>query len=157
MDYVNFIRSKVGHEKIFLNFAAGILPDEFGRILLQKRADKEVWDFPGGCMELGEYAVETLLREFKEETTLEVEPVRFLGAYTNCQVSYPNGDEAQAVGLIYEVAAKQDLTGIERVKTEESLELRFFSQEEIEVLTLEGPHSRAIIEDYFLGTYPLRR
>ena len=41
MDYISYIRSKVGQEKIFLNFSAGILADEDGRILLQLRGDNQ--------------------------------------------------------------------------------------------------------------------
>ena len=31
MDYISYIRSKVGHDKVILNFAGGILADEEGR------------------------------------------------------------------------------------------------------------------------------
>lgn len=41
MDYISYIRSKVGHDKVILNFADGILADEEGRVLLQLRGDKK--------------------------------------------------------------------------------------------------------------------
>lgn len=47
-DYISYIRSKVGHDKIFLNFSAGILTDDQGRLLLQKRSDNGKWGLPGG-------------------------------------------------------------------------------------------------------------
>lgn len=47
-DYISYIRSKVGHDKIILNFAGGIMMDSKGRVLLQLRADKETWAIPGG-------------------------------------------------------------------------------------------------------------
>ena len=43
MDYISYIRSKVGHDKVILNFAGGILADEDGRVLLQLRGDKKTW------------------------------------------------------------------------------------------------------------------
>lgn len=75
MDYIRWIREKVGHEKIMLNFVSGCLRDKQGKLLLQKRADKNLWGFPGGAIELeyvsGELSVgdeETVeLRYFKED------------------------------------------------------------------------------------------
>ena len=51
-DYISYIRSKVGHDKVILNFAGGLLADEEGRVLLQLRGDKKTWAIPGGAMEL---------------------------------------------------------------------------------------------------------
>ena len=68
MDYISFIRSRVGHEKVILNFAGGILANEEGKILLQLRGDKKTWAIPGGAMELGESSLDTCRREFFEET-----------------------------------------------------------------------------------------
>lgn len=63
-DYISYIRSKVGHDKIMLNFVGGILTDEAGRVLLQLRGDMHTWGLPGGAMELGESSVDTCKREF---------------------------------------------------------------------------------------------
>ncbi len=65
MDYIKYIRSKVGNDKIILNFSGGILCID-GKILLQRRADKNKWGLPGGAIELGESAYEALEREFLE-------------------------------------------------------------------------------------------
>ncbi len=48
MDYIYYIRSKVGHDKVILTFAGGILADDEGRVLLQLRGDKKTWSIPGG-------------------------------------------------------------------------------------------------------------
>ncbi len=72
-DYINWIRSKVGHEKIILVFAGGCLFNNGGKVLLQKRGDFGKWGFPGGAIELGEKPEEAAIREFKEETGLGVE------------------------------------------------------------------------------------
>lgn len=42
-DYIKWIRSKVGHEKVILVFAGGCVFDECGRVLLQKRGDSGNW------------------------------------------------------------------------------------------------------------------
>ena len=78
MDYISYIRSKVGHDRVILNFAGGILADEEGRVLLQLRGDKKTWAIPGGAMELGETSLQAAVREFHEETGNAVEAKRLL-------------------------------------------------------------------------------
>lgn len=88
-DYISYIRSKVGHDKVLLTFAGGILSDDEGRVLLQLRGDKKTWAIPGGSMELGESTLDTAKREFFEETGIQVEAVRFLNVYSNFEESIP--------------------------------------------------------------------
>ena len=52
--------------------AAAIIINEKGQILLQRRADRDKWGLPGGCQELGERFQDTVIREVKEETNLDV-------------------------------------------------------------------------------------
>jgi ADP-ribose pyrophosphatase YjhB (NUDIX family) len=55
-----------------------------GKVLLSKRAvapRRGHWDLPGGFLEEGEEPLEGLVREFLEETGLEVRPVEFLGTH----------------------------------------------------------------------------
>ncbi len=53
-NYIQWIRSKVGHEKIILVFAGGCIFNDKGEVLLQRRGDTNKWGFPGGAIELGE-------------------------------------------------------------------------------------------------------
>lgn len=123
-DYIKWIRSKVGHDTIFLNFVGGVIRDQEGRILLQRRADKNKWGFPGGAMELGESAKETAIREIKEETGLDVEVSKLIGIYTAYYDEYPNGDRAQTIAIFLEF----NVTGGQIIESnEETLELRYFA------------------------------
>jgi ADP-ribose pyrophosphatase YjhB (NUDIX family) len=53
-----------------------------GRVLLQLRADDEMWCLPGGFSDPNESPDETVVRETREETGLAVEPNDFVGVYT---------------------------------------------------------------------------
>ena len=44
-DYIRWIRSKVGHEKIILTFTGGCIFYNQGKVLLQRRGDSNKWGF----------------------------------------------------------------------------------------------------------------
>jgi len=153
-DYISYIRSKVGHDKVLLTFAGGILSDDEGRVLLQLRGDKKTWAIPGGSMELGESTLDTAKREFFEETGIQVEAVRFLNVYSNFEESYPNGDKVQTIVMIYEFKALEDFD-ISDFHNEETLRLRFFSKEEIAELESVSDKHRLMLEEYFTNSFAM--
>ena len=104
-DYISWLRSKVGHEKVILVFAGGCLFNDEGKVLLQKRGDSGKWGFPGGAIELGETPEETAVRELKEETGLDVEVESLMGIYTDSDIKYPSGDEAHSICIVYKLKA----------------------------------------------------
>ncbi|MBD7969264.1 NUDIX domain-containing protein [Paenibacillus gallinarum] len=102
MDYIKWIRSKVGSEMIILNFA--------------------------GAMEIGESADETAKREVEEETGLKINIEELIGIYTKYFDEYPNGDRAQTIAFFY----KGSICGGEIInENEESIELRFLNKDEV--------------------------
>ena len=76
--------------------AAAIIVNSEGKILLQSRADNDRWGLPGGCQELGERFEETIIREVKEETNLDVneEDLELIAVVSgnSRRNEYPNGD-----------------------------------------------------------------
>ncbi|HLK12864.1 MAG TPA: NUDIX domain-containing protein [Candidatus Binatia bacterium] len=75
-------------------------------VLLQRRDDNGLWGLPGGAVEPGESVREALAREVREETGLEVEPVRLIGVYSAPEhhqiVTYPDGNVTHYVSTVLE-------------------------------------------------------
>ena len=125
-NYIKWIREKVGHDPIILNAASAFVLNEQNQILLLRRADRteEVWGLPGGMMEIGESAEETMKREVMEETNLEVKVNRFLGVYTKDRFdSYPNGDKAYVILFVFVCRISG---GMLKADKKEASELRYF-------------------------------
>ena len=76
--------------------AAAIIVNDKGQILLQSRADRDKWGLPGGCQELGERFQDTIIREIKEETNLDVKEIDLelidIVSGKSRRNDYPNGD-----------------------------------------------------------------
>ena len=155
MNYIQSIRKKVGKDKIILNFTCGIL-SQSGKILLQKRADKGTWGLPGGAIELGESAVEALVREFYEETGITVKVHKLLNVYTKYSDSYPNGDEAQVITILYLVKPENTVSKNSFV-SDETLDLDFFDASDIKNIVIVNQQHRDMIVDFFENNFPIDR
>lgn len=60
----------------------GIIFDEQGRVLLAHRTDYDLWNLPGGGLEIGETPWEGVIREIKEETGFNAEIIKLQGIYS---------------------------------------------------------------------------
>ena len=107
--------------------AAAVIVNNEGKILLQSRSDRNQWGLPGGCQELGESFKDTIIREVKEETNLDVEEkdLELIDVVSgkSRRNSYPNGDVVINNTAFYCI---RKYSG-ELQWDEESKELRFFS------------------------------
>lgn len=129
-EYLLRLRKCVGHDPLLHPAAAACIRDEQGRILLLRRSDGvNLWSFPGGAMELGESADEAVVREVREETGLEVEPVALIGVYSNPDyaITYPNGDQVQPVITFFECRV---VGGTLQPDMDEILEGRYFGPDD---------------------------
>lgn len=124
--------------------AAAVIVNEKGEILLQSRADRDKWGLPGGCQDLGETLAETVIREVKEETNLDVkredlELIDIVSGETR-RSEYPNGDVVINNTVLYLV---KKYSG-ELKWDEESKEMRFFKLDEVP----ENQHDPDLVEAY---------
>ena len=125
--FTRLCMSDLKHKFVLLqDGAAAIIVNDEGEILLQSRADRDLWGLPGGCQELGESFKETIIREIKEETNLDVkeEDLELIDIVSgkSRRNSYPNGDVVINNTALYLV---KKYSG-ELKWNEESKEIRFF-------------------------------
>lgn len=110
---------------------AVIILNEESQVLLQKRADVGLWGIPSGHIEIGETVSEAAIREVKEETNLDIRIKKLIGVYSdpNSQVfAYPNG---KIVHFITTCFLAEITDGELRCNSEESLEIKFFGQQNL--------------------------
>ena len=95
-------------------------------VLLQKRDDNGLWGLPGGSVEPGESITEAVVREVREETGLDVEPVRLIGVYSSPAhhqiVTYADGNVIHYISSSFECR----ITGGEIACGPESLACEWF-------------------------------
>jgi ADP-ribose pyrophosphatase YjhB (NUDIX family) len=125
--------------------ASAIVTDEEGRILLIRRSDNDLWSIPGGAMEIGESISQTAVREVREETGLDVEPLYVVGIYSNPRhvVEYSDGEVRQQFSVCF--ACK--VIGGQISASSESIEVRFCTLDEITELQMTSSIRRRI-DDY---------
>jgi len=128
--------------------ASAIVPDDGGKILLQRRTDNGLWALPGGGMELGESIRDTAVREVHEETGLSVRPLYIVGVYSDPRhvFAYDDGEVRQEYSVCL---ACEVVSGTLRI-SDESTELGWFSPSEVEGLAMH-PRIRVRITDYLAG------
>lgn len=83
------------NKRIYFAVKAVILKNNKFLVMHKGNAPAGMWEFPGGRMEFGETAEETLMREIMEETGLSVKPLRLLDTWNFVKETY------QITGIIY--------------------------------------------------------
>ncbi|MEW2546580.1 NUDIX domain-containing protein [Streptomyces sp. NPDC047002] len=74
-----------------------------GELLLIHKTDNDLWALPGGGHEIGESVGETVVREVREETGIEVEIEAVTGLYTNPEhvIEYDDGEVRQQFSICF--------------------------------------------------------
>lgn len=119
-----------------------------GKMLLEHRADSDIWSVIGGGLKVGERLAEGAVRETFEETGLSLreEQLEFYNIYDDPSriASYPDGNVWRIITVVYRVRLAELP---ELICSEESRELRFFSKEELRKVKVAATHI-PIVEAY---------
>lgn len=118
------------------------------KLLLEHRVDCDRWAIIGGSLEKSETLVECAIREVKEETSICLLPemLKFLKLYDDPSIiiSYPDGNIFRSIMAVYGVEL---FSRPELICSNESVELQFFSIEELLNIKLVETHI-PILHDY---------
>lgn len=87
-----------------IEFAVKAIILKNGKFLALHRKDarSRLFDLPGGRMEFGETAEETVIREVREETGLVIKPICILGSWNNVK------EDFQIIGIFYLCSANNE-------------------------------------------------
>lgn len=126
MEYIEKLRSMVGHEKVIMVIAGAFVFDGENRLLLQQRSDTGEWGLPGGFMEMDERVQDTVKREVVEETGLRIKTLELFGIYSGSDYdkTFENGDQVSMVQILFICRQYEgELVG----QTTESLNNKFYN------------------------------
>ena len=115
--------------------ASAVVVNDYGHLLLQRRTDNDYWSLPGGAMEVGESIAQTIAREVREETGLEVETTRLVGIYSDPRhvIAYSNGEVRQQFSICFACR----VVGGELHRSDESSDIGFFPKEQLANLNIQ--------------------
>jgi 8-oxo-dGTP pyrophosphatase MutT (NUDIX family) len=137
-EYLRDLRSLVGSRLLLLPGVAAIVRDADDRVLFIRRADNGQWGLPAGAIDPGETPSEAVAREVREETGLEVRPVRVAGVFggRGFHVRYENGDEAEYTVIVFDCEV---IGGTLSPADGEALDLRYFAPNDAPALQVAYP------------------
>ncbi|BBE22069.1 NUDIX hydrolase [Arthrobacter sp. MN05-02] len=127
-EFVLALRSKIGHDPLWLPGVGGVVFDDEGQVLLGRRSDDGRWTIITGMVDPGEEPAVALRREVLEETGVVVEVEYLLDTAVVGPVTYPNGDQCTFLTLDFRC---RRVSGTARVNDDESSEVRWFPLDDL--------------------------
>ena len=122
-----------------------IVPNERGQLLLVHKTDNDLWALPGGAMDVGESMAETVVREVKEETGIDVAVLGVVGIYTNPNhvMAYDDGEVRQQCSICFTTR----LLGGQLATSSETSEVEWVAPDRMNRLNIH-PSMRLRIDHY---------
>lgn len=127
-EYLRNLRTKIGHDLVFMPGVAGIVFNDENQILLQRSRDSGLWGIIGGSPEPGETPADSIVREIEEETNVKAVVQHLVGVFTEVPTHYPNHDMVQYVAIVFVCKA---ISGEPLINDDESLAVGYFDPNEM--------------------------
>lgn len=125
---------------------SAVITDDHSRILLQRRTDSGNWALPGGAMEINETLTDSVIRETKEETGLDIEVTGIVGTYTDPKhiIAYTDGEVRRQFNICFTAR----ILGGELQPSSESTDLAFIHPRDLDSLPIH--HTQRLRLTHFL-------
>jgi 8-oxo-dGTP pyrophosphatase MutT (NUDIX family) len=122
-----------------------IVPNDQGKLLLVHKTDNDLWALPGGAMDVGESMADTVVREVKEETGIDIAVTGVVGIYTNPNhvMAYDDGEVRQQCSICFTTR----LLGGHLATSSETSEVAWVAPEWLDSLIMH-PSMRLRIDHY---------
>jgi 8-oxo-dGTP pyrophosphatase MutT (NUDIX family) len=143
--YIADLRRRIGHDLLLLPSVAVLPRDEDGRLLLVRHVESGQWATIGGTIEPDEDPADAARREAAEEAGVTVELRGILAAVggPDYRVTYPNGDTAAYVAVVYDALV---VGGDPRPDHDETSEVGWFAPDEVAELSIAGLNRRLLAD-----------
>lgn len=115
--------------------ASGIVYNDKGEVLLEKRADNGWWGLPGGHVDVGESVEQAAIREIREETGIRTRVRRLVGIYSDPRYNVIGAYSDGLIHFVVVIFECEYLSGDLEV-SEESTEVRYFPVRNLPAKTL---------------------
>ena len=126
-EFIVDLRKKIGHDLLWLHGVTALVRNERGQILLGRRSDNGKWALICGINEPGEQPADTVRREVKEETGVDVVVTDLVAVTSDTRViTYANGDNTQYMDHSFLCELEPGGNAEPFVGDEESLEVGWF-------------------------------
>ncbi|MFF2076354.1 NUDIX hydrolase [Kitasatospora sp. NPDC058162] len=111
-----------------------VVTDTDGRLLLIHKTDNNLWALPGGGHDIGESVADTVVREVREETGIDVEVAAVVGLYTDPGhvMAYDDGEVRQQFSICFRA---RPVGGVLRTSSE-SKEVRWVNPADLDDLDI---------------------
>ncbi len=123
-DFVLELRTKVGHQLLWLSGVTAVVLSDNHEVLLTRRRDTGRWALVGGILEPGEQPARAVVREVLEETGVVATVERLSSFWAGEPMVIPtNGDQVQFLDLTFRC---RFVSGEARVADEENSAVGWF-------------------------------
>ncbi|MHA6781966.1 NUDIX hydrolase [Pseudonocardia saturnea] len=117
--------------------ANAVVRDDDGRVLLVRRTDTGDWELPGGRVDVGESAVDAVVREVAEESGLVIDVLGIAGLYsdpTHVVRQSGTGEIRQPFAVCFHAAAR---AGAPRPDHRETSDARWWAVPDVDTLSVQ--------------------